>query len=110
MFQSASNYYDRTVIPAVIFRLNRCNNDDVGALDFFFNAQGLSSDSSSEPSPSYLNGLVLNSDALYYNIVFSELWLYLNQSEVDQLILNAWQNATIIAPGLRPDMMALRQA
>jgi hypothetical protein len=36
--------------------------------------------------------------------------LYLNQSEVDQLTLNAWQNATLIAPDLRPDMIALRQA
>ena len=48
MFQSALNYYDRTVIPAVIFRLNRCNNEDVAALDFFFKVQGLSSSSSSE--------------------------------------------------------------
>jgi hypothetical protein len=39
LFQSAINYYDRTVIPAVIFRLNRCNSDDVVALDFFFKAQ-----------------------------------------------------------------------
>ncbi len=108
MFQSAINYYDRTVIPAVIFRLNRCNKDDVTALDFFFNAQGLSSNSSSDSSPSDPNGPVLNSDALYNNIAFSELWLYLNQSEVDQQTLNAWQNSTIIAPNLSPDIIALR--
>jgi len=89
MFQSAINYYDRTVIPAVIFRLNRCSKDDVIALDFFFKSQDLSSNSSLESSSSDPNGSVLNSNALYYNIAFSELWLYLNQSEVDQQTLNA---------------------
>jgi pimeloyl-ACP methyl ester carboxylesterase len=110
MFQFAISYYDRTVIPAVIFRLNRCNNDDVAALDFFFKAQGLSSDSSNNSSQSNSNGSVPYSNALYYNIVFSELWLYSNQSEVDQLTLNVWQNATLIAPALNPDIIALRQA
>jgi pimeloyl-ACP methyl ester carboxylesterase len=110
MFQSAINYYDRTVIPAVIFRLDRCNKDDVAALDFFFSTQGLSPPSSNGSSPRDANGPVLNSDALYYNIAFSELWLYLNQSEVDQQILNTWQNVTIIAPALPSDLFALKQA
>ncbi|CAF1067711.1 unnamed protein product [Rotaria sordida] len=110
MFQSAGYHYDRTVIPAVIFRLNRCNQEDVATLDFFFNAQGLSPTSSNETSPSDANGLVLDSDALFNNIAFSELWLEFNQSEVDQQTLNTWQNATIIAPDLRSDFVALRQA
>ncbi len=46
--------------------------------------------------------------ALYGNIAFSELWSYLNQSEVDQQTLNAWQNATIIAPDARSDLAAIR--
>ena len=92
MFHLAANYYDRTVIPAVIFRLNRCNQQDVAALDFFFKAQGLVPSSSSAPLPSNdTNGPVLNSDALYNNIGFLELWLYYNQSEVDQQTLNIWQ-------------------
>ncbi|CAF3993881.1 unnamed protein product, partial [Rotaria sordida] len=110
MFQSAGYHYDRTVIPAVIFRLNRCNQEDVATLDFFFNAQDLSPTSSNETSPSDANGLVLDSDALFNNIAFSELWLEFNQSEVDQQTLNTWQNATIIAPDLRSDFVALRQA
>jgi hypothetical protein len=70
----------------------------------------LSPDSSNVRSLSKSNEIVLNSDVLYNNIAFSEFWLYLNQSEVDQQTLNAWQNATLIAPGLTPDTIALRQA
>lgn len=54
--------------------------------------------------------LVLNSNVLYYNIAFSELWLSMNQSDVDQQTLNTWQNATIIASDLRSDLVALKQA
>ncbi|CAF1669236.1 unnamed protein product, partial [Didymodactylos carnosus] len=36
MMQSGDTYFDRTVIPAIIFRLNRCNEEDVTVLDFFF--------------------------------------------------------------------------
>jgi hypothetical protein len=111
LFQSAVNYYDRTVIPAVIFRLNRCNQQDVAALDFFFKEPGLVSSTSSEPSSSNnTSAPILYSDVLYYNIAFSELWLYYNQSAVDQQTLNIWQNATIIAPALPPDLIALEQA
>lgn len=35
MMQSGEQYMDRTVIPAVVFRLNRCNEDDVTILNFF---------------------------------------------------------------------------
>lgn len=36
LINGAELYMDRTVIPAVIYRLNRCNADDVTALKFFF--------------------------------------------------------------------------
>ncbi|CAF2091045.1 unnamed protein product [Rotaria magnacalcarata] len=112
IFQSAANYYDRSIISAVIFRLNRCNKEDVLALDLFFQAQGLSSSasSSSEPLSTDANTPVLNFDVLYYNIAFSELWLYFNQSDIDQQALNTFQNATIIAPDLPSDLIALIDA
>ncbi|CAF4471095.1 unnamed protein product [Rotaria sp. Silwood2] len=108
--QTSANYYDRTVIPAVIYRLNLCNKEDVAALYFCFKAQGLSSASSSnESSSSDVNSPVLNSDALYYNIAFSELWLYFIQSDIDQQTLNALQNSLIIAPDLRSDLVVLKE-
>ena len=89
MVRSALYYYDQTVIPAVMFRINRCNPEDVIALDFFYKSHRLSPSSSNEPSPSDINTPVLNSDALYYNIAFSELWLAHYQSDIDQQTLNA---------------------
>ncbi|CAM4934329.1 unnamed protein product [Rotaria socialis] len=86
-----------------------CNKEDVLTLDFFFQAQGLSS-SSSDPLATDVNTPVLNTDVLYYYIAFSELWLYFNQSDIDQQALNTFQNATIIAPNLRSDLIALRDA
>ena len=90
-----------TIVPAIIFRLNRCNEADVRALDFFFQTRQLSS-SVDEP--------VMFSQVLSYNIAFSELWLHSNQSEVDQQTLNTWQDATIIAPELHSDYVALKDA
>ncbi|CAF3433406.1 unnamed protein product [Rotaria socialis] len=89
--------------------IKSCNKEDVLTLDFFFQAQGLSS-SSSDPLATDVNTPVLNTDVLYYYIAFSELWLYFNQSDIDQQALNTFQNATIIAPNLRSDLIALRDA
>ncbi|CAF3468688.1 unnamed protein product [Rotaria socialis] len=83
--------------------------DSNNQLYFFFQAQGLSS-SSSDPLATDVNTPVLNTDVLYYYIAFSELWLYFNQSDIDQQALNTFQNATIIAPNLRSDLIALRDA
>src|SRR5262249_15852387 len=57
LLQSPTN--DGTVMPAVIFRLNRCNEEDVAALDFFFKTQRLSPLSSNESSSNGANGLQL---------------------------------------------------
>ncbi|CAF4778633.1 unnamed protein product [Rotaria sp. Silwood1] len=110
LFQSALRYFDRTIIPAFIFRLNRCNQEDVDALDFFFQTQGFSTSSSNNMSSNDENLALLNSNVLFSNIVFSELWLSLNQSAIDQETLNALYNATIMSREDSSDVIALRSA
>lgn len=37
--------YARSLIPAIVFRINRCNNDDLSVLQFLFGPQNLVSSS-----------------------------------------------------------------
>lgn len=57
----------RPLIPALAYRLNRCNTADVGVLTYFFNTSSRSLDAASEDD-------AFESTLLYYLIVFSELW------------------------------------
>lgn len=100
---------DGTVLPAIIFRLNRCNEEDLIALNFFFKTQSSSTVSSKQLLSKATEPFVAFSTVLYNNIGFSELWLYLNQSDVDQQMLNIWQNSTLISPDLRSDLVATVQ-
>ena len=100
---------DATIIPAVIFRLNRCNEQDAIALDFFFKSQTSSSISSRQIlSQGTTNILSYVSAVLYYNIAFSELWLSLNQSDVNEQTFSIWQNSTLICPDLTADFIRSR--
>ncbi|CAF2732288.1 unnamed protein product [Rotaria sp. Silwood2] len=94
MMYSSESFYDRTVIPAVIFRLNRCNQDDVTLLKFFFQTKlgtqnGTGSENLTIPS-------LLGSAVLGYNIVQSELWLGQNEEEVDLETILSWHNSTLV--------------
>ncbi|CAF3857104.1 unnamed protein product, partial [Rotaria sp. Silwood1] len=96
MMSSSISFYTRTVIPAVIFRLNRCNQDDVKILNFFFNttfgiSENLRKNSSTSP-PALYDSLVLG-----FNIIQSELWLSKDEEEVDEETLLAWHNSTLMA-------------
>ncbi|CAF1421942.1 unnamed protein product [Adineta ricciae] len=96
LMSSSRSFYSRTIIPAVIFRLNRCNSDDVKILNFFFKATlGRTeklSESRSTPPPALYDSLVLG-----FNIIQSELWLGKDEEEVDEETLSAWHNSTLMA-------------
>ncbi|CAF4893843.1 unnamed protein product [Rotaria sp. Silwood1] len=95
MMSSSTSYYDRTVIPAVIFRLNRCNQEDVTVLKFFIDTtigtQG-NTDTNSSTIPSLFGSAVLG-----YNIIQSELWLGKDEDEVNEETILAWHASTLMA-------------
>jgi pimeloyl-ACP methyl ester carboxylesterase len=95
IIQPAERYMDRIVIPAVIFRLNRCNAEDVIVLNFFFQTTLVTTNQTRDiqNGPGFITSRVLN-----YNIVQSETWLAINESEVDKDILITWHRSTIMAP------------
>ncbi|CAF3352085.1 unnamed protein product [Rotaria sp. Silwood2] len=105
MIQSGDTYMDRTVIPAVIFRLNRCNVDDVNVLNFFFRSSfsKINQMQTKQNDPGFLFSNVLN-----YNIVLSEMWLALNESEVDKETIIAWYKSTLMAPNNAEQLISLR--
>ncbi|CAF5138877.1 unnamed protein product, partial [Rotaria sp. Silwood1] len=88
MMSSSTSYYDRTVIPAVIFRLNRCNQEDVTVLKFFIETtigtKG-NTDTNSSTIPSLFGSAVLG-----YNIIQSELWLGKDEDAVNEATILAW--------------------
>jgi hypothetical protein len=105
MIQSAEQYMDRTVIPAVIVRLNRCNGEDVTVLTFLFRKTlGTANQIRNlRNSPGFIYSRVLN-----YNIVQSERWLALNESEIDKKTMVAWHKSAIMAPEIPTQYIALR--
>ncbi|CAF3430599.1 unnamed protein product [Rotaria sp. Silwood2] len=90
---SSEQYFDSTVIPAIIFLLNRCNEEDVTALKFFFETSFKLEEITNEVNPPPL----LVSLVLGFHITQSELWLALDQDEVDNVTILAWHKSTIIA-------------
>jgi hypothetical protein len=94
------------VIPAVIYRLRRCNADDVTALNFFFRTSFAITDSArnirSDPVFSSFSRVI------QVHIVQSEEWLALNEAEVDAERISAWHQSTIIAPSFLKDDISLR--
>jgi pimeloyl-ACP methyl ester carboxylesterase len=105
MMQSGEQYMDRTVIPAVVFRLNRCNEEDVIVLTFFFRTTLGTAVQVREVhnSPGLTYSRILN-----FNIVQSERWLAPNESEVDINTIVTWHKATIMAPELPQQYISLR--
>ncbi|KAG2948653.1 hypothetical protein PC117_g5876 [Phytophthora cactorum] len=57
----------RTFIPAVVYRLNRCNSNDVDVLNRFFTWMNAYSSFSSQDDS-------FQSTLLYYLIIFSDMW------------------------------------
>ncbi|CAF2995438.1 unnamed protein product [Rotaria socialis] len=88
LITDAGQYFARTIVPAVIYRLNRCNADDITVLKFFFqNTATLTT--TAMPA-------ILFSSVLSYNIVQSETWLAMNESEIDETTYNDWRDSTIM--------------
>ncbi|CAF4388851.1 unnamed protein product [Rotaria sp. Silwood2] len=50
----------------------------------------------------------LFSNVLNYNIVLSEMWLALNESEVDKETIIAWYKSTLMAPNNAEQLISLR--
>ncbi|CAF4023155.1 unnamed protein product [Adineta steineri] len=90
----AEHYLDRTIIPAVIYRLYRCDKDDVEILKFFFRtvAPDLAQSGGEPKEPGFINSVVL-----HFNIVESETYLAKDQDEVDINTVLGWQASTIMA-------------
>ncbi|CAF0933702.1 unnamed protein product [Adineta steineri] len=92
---TADTYFVRTIIPAVIFRLNRCNADDVIILKYFFRVS--LANLNPVPDPNNPPGFLF-SKALQMNIILSETYLALNESYVSNSVILRWYNATVFAP------------
>lgn len=76
-FDYLSYYYPvRDVIPALIYRLDRCDSDDMDAIIFFFDALFGSKKSSSKDF----------STVLFYNETFSELWEHARFANNDEFL------------------------
>ncbi|CAF1358307.1 unnamed protein product [Rotaria sp. Silwood1] len=105
MIQMGETYMDRTVIPAIIFRLNRCSIDDVKVLNFFFRSNLNKTDrrQTKENSPAFLFSKVLN-----YNIIQSERWLAPNQSEIDKETVLVWYNSALMTPNNAVKLISFR--
>ncbi|CAF3381827.1 unnamed protein product [Rotaria socialis] len=93
----ASNvlFYDGTVIPAIIFRLNPCNQEDVIVLKFFFETTLGTPESTSENNQN--SSPLVDSLVLLFNIVQSGLCLGKYEDEVDDGTILAWDTSTLIS-------------
>jgi pimeloyl-ACP methyl ester carboxylesterase len=81
----------RELIPAVLYRLNRCDSDlDVPTLQFFF-------DNLNRMYSTTLKCVPLSSEMLQFNIGFSEMW---STSNPDYNTLYAIYNTTYLATGM----------
>lgn len=76
----------RTLIPPLVYRLNRCASEDIDVLTHFFAA--LSTDENSPDEES-----AFESTLLYYLIVFSEMWETPQVSALE--MLERFTNSTI---------------
>ncbi|CAF4705829.1 unnamed protein product, partial [Rotaria socialis] len=100
LVNDGTRYMDRTIVPAVIYRLNRCNLDDVTVLTYFFNHTATTA-ASEYP-------ILLFSRALAYNIGQSEMWLAVNETEIDEQTFNDWHASTIMSLNYAPNYFKLR--
>ncbi|UJR12927.1 hypothetical protein I4U23_017100 [Adineta vaga] len=105
MMQSADQYTYRTILPAVIFRLHRYNDEDVIVLNFSFRiiTYQIEQRKDIHNGPAFLFSNVLNC-----NIVQSELWLGSNESEVDKETIIAWHTSTIMSAGNGEHLISIR--
>ncbi|RLN64032.1 hypothetical protein BBP00_00003708 [Phytophthora kernoviae] len=83
----------RLAIPAVIYRANRCTEEDSVALAYFADTRGSSSDEGDygDTDPEIL---LYDSDMLYYLIVFSEMW---ETPTPDKATLVKWYEDSVMA-------------
>ena len=79
--------YSRSIIPAVIYRINRCAANDVTAIDHMMNYTPASISTNSLLSLS-IDHTVINSNVLATNIVLSEIWRGSSVHDI-QAIINA---------------------
>ncbi|CAF5178536.1 unnamed protein product, partial [Rotaria magnacalcarata] len=84
----AGHYFDRTIVLAVIYRLNRCNANDITVLKFFLQ--------NTATITAAVLPVILFSSVLSYNIVQSEIWLAMNETEIDETTYDDWRDSTIM--------------
>lgn len=67
-YMLAGGAYTRNLIPPMMYRINRCSQDDVAVISTFINNMfgGKKAD--------YVPENELDSNILYYNVAFNELW------------------------------------
>ncbi|CAF0913092.1 unnamed protein product [Adineta steineri] len=91
---SAETYLDRTIIPAVIYRLYRCNSDDRQVLNLYFRTVTTAAQTVDDPNgPGFIS-----SRALQYNIIQSETYLAKGETEIDSTTILNWYHSSIMAP------------
>ena len=77
---SLKNYFVRSLIPSLLYRVHRCSAKDKVVIDTFLD--NLLRYSGKNINKSFLPESQLESKALYYNIVFSELWKGIPKDEL----------------------------
>ncbi len=69
---SLRSFYSRIFIPSLLYRLHRCNTSDKTIIETYIN--NLFELSGRSISGRWVDEEELDSDLLYYNVTFSELW------------------------------------
>ncbi len=87
----------RTYLPATIYRLQRCDSEDVAAIDQLLTLLF------GDTSESYYD--TLSSDALFYNVALSELW---PEAHPDFDEVQAHEATLQISTGLTPRVAAVQ--
>lgn len=104
-FLGALLMYDRVrdIVPAVVHRLDRCNDDDVDAIVHLYYAYtGAVGEDAARPA--HRPGLTAGNDGegysilLFYHVALSEMWY--RPGEVDPVQVQAEWEATTMATGL----------
>ncbi|CAF1062511.1 unnamed protein product [Adineta steineri] len=90
---STDAYLDRTIIPAVIYRLYRCNSDDRQALNLYFRTVTTAAQTADDPNgPGFLLSKALN-----FNVIQSETYLAKGETEIDNTTILNLYHSTIMA-------------
>eukprot|EP00027_Filamoeba_sp_ATCC50430_P012613 CAMPEP_0168573762 /NCGR_PEP_ID=MMETSP0413-20121227/18710_1 /TAXON_ID=136452 /ORGANISM="Filamoeba nolandi, Strain NC-AS-23-1" /LENGTH=199 /DNA_ID=CAMNT_0008607039 /DNA_START=98 /DNA_END=694 /DNA_ORIENTATION=- len=103
------SYYVRALMPALIFRFNRCNSDDIEVLNHFFFGGSASKSIflKSVKSRDVLDAPESFSKVLNFNIVLSERYTAPGESVPSVATAEDWYHATISSPNDAQNYAAL---